>query len=96
MGGELGGGWDAGNLRSPHIRPHAQGLSARGRVKDGCLMWNLKLPSHPIPLPMGYTITSGLQLQFLLEKQKTLRAQPLPLQCPLLAQPCQSRAAFRE
>lgn len=91
------GGWDAGILRSPDIRPHGQGLSARGQVQDGCLMWNLKLTAPPhIPLPMGYVITSGLQLQFLLEKQKTVRAQPLPLQCPLLAQPCQSRAAFRE
>lgn len=51
------GGWDAGNLRSPHIRPHGQGLSARGQVQDGCLMWNLKLPP---PHPFSYGLRHNL------------------------------------
>lgn len=49
------GGWDAGNLRSPDIRPHGQGLSARGQVQDGCLMWNLKLTPPPTSLFLWVT-----------------------------------------
>lgn len=41
------------------------------RAESGSFMWNHKLSPHPPP-PVDYTITSGLQLQFLLEKQKIL------------------------
>lgn len=64
-------------LHGSPTKSHGQGLAARGLVRDGFLMWNHKLSPNPSPCRLHHNL--WLQPPVLLEKQDSLRAQPLPL-----------------